>query len=219
MIGLFFRYLEFRMHPRRSGSYANAYYAAKRAARSYRRGGGGGNNNGGGDGCGGCLIQIILFCFSWFFSCWALLFLDVESDLVSTLSTPLGVLVYVGLNKLIKEPVVSQSEPIPIEDEVTNREFYQKYEFRKYNPVHYSYVIGISTGGKTYRFTKEDIKSFWVDFDSSDSQVFLHILQNTFTFSKTPDSQQDIDYFISFVMRCGGLDTKGKIPTEPPDRK
>lgn len=61
-------YFEFRMHPRRAGSYANAYYAAKRAARSYKRGGGGGNNNGGGNGCGGCLVLLFLFCASWFIS-------------------------------------------------------------------------------------------------------------------------------------------------------
>lgn len=214
------KFLEFRMHPRRAGSYSNAYYAAKRAARSYKRGGGGGNNNGGnGDGCGGCLVLLFLFCACWFISFWSLLFTDMDSDLAPIIAIPLGVILAFVLDKLATESAVSKSVPIPIEDEITRREFFQQYEFRKYNPVNHPYVLGIAIGAKTYRYTVSDIKSFWVDFDSFENKVLLHISDNTFSISKTVQNQKDIDFFINFIMQCGGLDVRGKIPTEPPSNK
>lgn len=210
-------YFEFRMHPRRAGSYANAYYAAKRAARSYKRGGGGGNNNGGGNGCGGCLVLLFLFCASWFISFWSLLFTDMDSGTATIVAIPMSIMLVLLLDKITttKQPNSNAN----IEDEITRREFFQQYEFRKYNPVNHPYVLGIATGAKTYRYTINDVKSFWVDFDSFENQVLLHISDNTFSLSKTAQNQKDIDFFISFIMQCGGLNTRGKIPTEPPDQK
>lgn len=218
MIEHFIKFLEFRMHPRRAGSYSNAYYAAKRAARSYKRGGGGGNNNGGnGDGCGGCLVLLFLFCACWFISFWSLLFTDIDSGTATIVAIPMAIMLI-----LIFDKITTMQQPnnnVNIEDEITRREFFQQYEFRKYNPVNHPYVLGIAIGAKTYRYTVSDIKSFWVDFDSFENQVLLHISDNTFSISKTAQNQKDIDFFINFIMQCGGLDIRGKIPTEPPSNK
>lgn len=208
-------YFEFRMHPRRSGSYSNAYYAAKRAARSYKRGGGGGNNNGGnGDGC---LFGCLLYIGSWFVSFWSLLFTDMDSGTAMIVAIPMSIMLILILDKITT--IKQQDDNVNIEDEITRREFFLQYEFRKYNPVNHPYVLGIAIGSKTYRYTVSDIKSFWVDFDSFENQVLLHISDNTFSISKTVQNQKDIDFFINFIMQCGGLDIRGKIPTEPPSNK
>lgn len=210
MIGLFFRYLEFRMHPRCFGSYTNTYYAVKRATRGIK------NPLGCGDGC----LSILLFLFfTWFFIYWMLLLFDVNSSTALWLSFIIYFIFLAIVYRVLHSEIPISNTNISIEDEITRREFFQQYEFRKYNPVNYPYVLGIAIGSKVYRYTANEIKNFWVDFDFDENKAVLHISNEKFPISKTPNNQKDIDFFIDFVMQCGGMDTRGKIPTEPPDRK
>lgn len=204
------KFLEFRMHPRRAGSNSNTYYALKRSTRGIRYP----------FGCGGgCLSVLFFLFFSWFFIYWMLLLFDVNSSTALWLSFIIYFIFLIILFHITHSESSIPNNKISIEDEITRREFFQQYEFRKYNPVNHPYVLGIAIGAKTYRYTVSDIKSFWVDFDSFENKVLLHISDNTFSISKTVQNQKDIDFFINFIMQCGGLDVRGKIPTEPPSNK
>ncbi len=192
---------DFRMHPRRAGAESNAYYALKRATRN-------GNN-----GCSGCMALLFLPGL-WLFL-WYTFYLITEDGTVSLIASIIGIVILV--KKFIQAPINVQDTIT--EDEVVQTERFQRYTFKRYLPDKFPYVAEISYGQNTWRFTREDLRRMWVEYDTERGALILHIQQNTFRLRTRDGSFKDTEHMVDFLRRCAGIDPRSAIPMEPPKDK
>lgn len=189
---------DFRMHPRRMGANSNSYYAAKNTLRNN-----GQNSN---SGCGTIFYIIII----WFFCFWIMFLIGVKSGREFPLSIVITILILCFIHKIGRSNV--NCEDTSDKDDISRTEFFQQYEFKRYVPDKYQYVLGISIGRQIWKFTIEDIRNMWVEYDSDPYYVIIHFPQNEFKLAHR-DNMSDIEHIIDFIRSCAGIDLKERVPT------